>query len=331
VKNTSGSKKKWIILVVSVSTLIALSFFLYSGITGYSIKEDTITITYLGGVNNLPLYVALEKGYFEDEGINVKIIKLDSPNLIVDYVLSGRAEFGAPGGPAGTTAIAHHRSPGKLKIYNLAAESSERIGTDLIVKKDSDIKNVKDLDGKNFGILPGIQFKILARHIMKQEGLDEENTRLIEIPLGSQIQALASGQIDAVLTLEPIGTIAVKKGVARHLVIAPIAYYVTDPWFGGAGIVNEDFVRKNPEITAKVIDIFSRATEEVNMNPDENRIYLPKYTPLDEELSKEVPILFFRDSGDMTNEDIEALQTFLDLFEEYGAIEGNINVKSLLY
>jgi len=245
--------------------------------------------------------------------------------------LSGNADFMAPGGPGGIVAIAHHQNPGKLKVYSLAAESKERIGTALVVRKESKIKSIENLNGKNIGIVPGIQFRTLGNHIINQANLNKEKTKLIDIPLGSQIQALGSKQVDAILTIEPIGTIAVKKGIARHLVKAPTATYVHDPWFGGAGAVNQNFAEKNPKKTEKIIKIFSRASEEVNNNLDKNKVYLPKYTPLNEELSKEIPILFFRDVEDLTNHDKEALKIFLDLFTEQDVIKGEIDIESLFY
>ena len=160
--------RKLILFLTVVACLVAAAFTSYNGITGKAISETkTVRITYLGGVNNLPLYVALEKGYFEEAGINVEIIKLDSPNLIVDYILSGNAEISAPGGPGGTTAIAQHKNPGILQIYSFTAESNNRIATALIVRKESTISKVSELKGKNFGLLPGIQFRILAKEILK--------------------------------------------------------------------------------------------------------------------------------------------------------------------
>lgn len=328
-ENKNKRKEGLLVIAIAVVALVVLIGFSYHELTGNFVGDQRITISYLGGVNNLPLYVALEKGYFDDAGIEVNIVKLDSPNLIVDYVLSGRAEFAAPGGPVGIAALAHHQSPGELKVYNLAAESKERVGTSFVVRKDSLIESVSDLEGKTIGNVPGIQWKIMGKHILNQEGL--KKTRIVELPLGSQIQALVSGQIDAILTIEPIGTIAVEKGLARHLVKAPIATYVSNPWFGGAGIVDADFAEDNPELAEKVIDIFNKAAEEVNQFPDENRKYLPKYTPLNEALSEKVPILFFRDTKNLNTKELEDLKAFLDLFTEYGAIKGTIDVESLLY
>ena len=96
-------------------------------------------------------------------------------------------------------------------------------------------------------------------------------------------------------------------------------------------IVRTDFVEEYPELSRQVIDILNRAAEEVNKDPDANRKYLPTYTPLNEELAKKVPILYFIDAEDITEEDSKALQVFLDLFTKYGAVEGKINVSGLLY
>ena len=146
-----------------------------------------------------------------------------------------------------------------------------------------------------------------------------------------QVQALASGQVDALLTIEPMGTIAEMNGVSRELIHAPVEQFLADPFYGGAGVLRTEFAEQNPETTKKMLAVFARAIDEINANPKEARTYLTKYTPLTEELVNEVPFVEFKMYNNFNENDIDALQTFFDIFWEYEVITTQVRVKDIVY
>jgi len=301
------------------------------------LEQTHIKIAYLPVIHGLPLYLALEKGYFEEEGIEVEAIKFDSPNLILQALVAGQVDFGAPSTAAGITAIADHANPGKLKIYALAgsadkATNGKAINEALIIKKDSAITTIQDLKGKKIAILPSIQWRTITRHILAQNNLDADtDVTLVELAPGLWIQALVSGQVDAVMALEPIPTIARLQGVAKELTHGIVEQYVADPMYAGAGVLRVAFAKENPKTTAKVLRVFARATEDINRNPEAARKYLVGYTPLPDDLANEMPPIVVKMYQDLTEEDIAALQQFYDIFVEYNVIDSRVDAAKLIY
>lgn len=302
-----------------------------------TVERTRVTIAYLPVVHGLPLYLALEKGYFEEEGITVEAIKFDSPNLILQALVAGQVDFGAPSTAAGITAIADHANPGKLKIYALTGSANadtngEAVNEALIVKKGSSIMTIQDLQGKKVAILPSIQWRTITRHIFAKNDLSvDSDVTLVELGPGMWIQALTSGQVDAVMALEPVVTTANLQGISREIEHGIVEKYVADPMYAGAGVLRVDFARANPETTAKVLRVFAQATEEINRNPEAAKKYLVGYTPLDAELASKMPPIVIKMYPDLTEEDITALQQFYDIFSEYKVIDSRVNASTLIY
>src|SRR3989338_8892507 len=97
--------KKIIIAIMTIAFIISL----FSGCTsfdtpaGKAITEEKsiVKIGYLPAAQGLPLFLAQDNGMFEKDGIDVELIKFDSPNLLVQALLSGELDIGAPSTAAG--------------------------------------------------------------------------------------------------------------------------------------------------------------------------------------------------------------------------------------
>lgn len=141
----------------------------------------------------------------------------------------------------------------------------------------------------------------------------------------------STSQVDALLTIEPIGTMGEVNRISRELIHAPVEQYLVDPFYGGAGVLRVSFAQENPETTKKVLAVFDQAIKEINANPEEAKKYLANYTQLTQNIITEVPFVKFKMYTDFTQEDTSALQTFFDIFEKYGVITKQVNARDILY
>jgi NitT/TauT family transport system substrate-binding protein len=325
------------IAVIFTIVLLCTACTTQSSPTGQAIAQETavVRIGHLPATHGLPLYLAMDKGYFEQEGLSVEVVKFDSPNLLLQALATGQIDFGAPSTAAGITSIVESKRPGELKIFAAGGSSTkldDSINEVLIVRKDSSITRMQDLEGKTVGILPSIQWRTIATHVFAQEGIAVgTDVTLVELAPGLQVQALAAGQVDALLTIEPVGTTARVKGISRELVHAPIETYLADPFYGGAGVLRTAFAEENPRTTEKVLRVFSRAIDDINADPDAVKSHLPKYTPIDAALADEVPYVAFKMSDDLTAQDKQGLQTFFDIFYHYNVTSTKVDVEQMLY
>jgi NitT/TauT family transport system substrate-binding protein len=325
-----------ILIFLIALLLVATACTTQQAATGQVTKElTTVKIGHLPAVQGLPLYLALDKGYFEQEGIKVEVTKFDSPNLLLQALASGQIDFGAPSTAAGITSIVESQKPGELKIFALGGSSTQSenaINEVLIVRKDSSISTMQDLKGKKVGILASIQWRTIAKHIFAQQNLStEKDIILVELAPGLQAQALAAGQVDALLAIEPIGTTARVNGISKEVIHAPVEQFVSDPFYGGAGVLRTSFAKENPQTTEKVLRVFAKSIDEINANPQVAKSHLVKYTPLNASLANEVPNVIFKMYPNFTAEDKQGLQQFFDIFWQNNVTTKRVDVDQIIY
>ena len=329
------SNKLFAIIIIVIAIFIG-------GILFFASKEDSIVrpevtkvkIAYLANsVNALPLYLSIEEGLFLKAGLEVEPVKFEAPNQILDALIAGSVDFGSPSTAMGITAITQAKNPGTLKIFALnGSQSPNSLDNALLVKNDSPITSIKDLKGKRLGVLPGIQFRTIVQRILISEGLlMDKDITIVELAIPLQLQALTTGQIDAVLTLEPVRTIGMSKNLVKDLVVGPINKYVSEPWYGGGGVVSVNFEKANPKVTKKVFSVFDEAINKINSSPTSSKLHLKKYTPLNEEQIQAVPLPIWKMYTDFQESDVIELQKFFDIFVQYKVIENKVEARQLLY
>lgn len=322
---TTTTKKSFLALTALLAIVLA------SCSTPQQGTMTKVRIAYLPNVHGLPLYLALEKGYFTDEGLDVDLVKFEAPNQAIDALLSNQVDVGG-GVASGIIAVSESKKPNSIKIISLQGGTEEFRNEALVVKTDSAINSFADLKGKKLGHLPGIQWQTVAKLLLARNGLIAgKDTTLVDLAFSTQVPALASGQIDALLAIEPSPTIAEGKGIGKVIVKSPTLQYIASPFYGGAAAITTKLIAEQPEVAAKILHVFKKATDEVAANPNAARPYLKNYTPLDDELIKKVPLLLYKTYDELEEKDIAALQAFYDMFAEYEIINEKIDARSLIY
>lgn len=292
-----------------------------------------VRIGYLPLSLNLPLYVADKKNYFREAGIDVEMVKFESPNQVGDALLNRQIDMTGPGWALGIAGIVEYKNPGKMKIYAISGDHDKYSGHSLILPVNSTITNFEQLKGKKLGILAGtIQWRTIAREILAKNGLDMDyDVTIVELAPSVQVQALKSGQIDALLALEPVPTIAIGNKIAKLWIKSPANKFIADPFWYGVGVLNAQFSEENPGTMKEAIDILEKATNEVNQNFDTNRIYFKGYTSLTNVLISKVPPIDFKVCNSFSDPDKGSVKKFFDIFSKYKVVVGKIDFDGMLY
>ncbi|KFN39092.1 MAG: hypothetical protein JU82_08630 [Sulfuricurvum sp. MLSB] len=118
-------------------------------------------------------YVAKEKGFYRDAGLDVEIVKFDPKRLVVDEVTEGRSEYGI-----GRSSLLVDRMSGK-PVVALAAifQSSPFV---LLSKKSANIRTPRDLIGKRIMMTQDFQDTIAIRAMINSQGMRMEELKFIE-------------------------------------------------------------------------------------------------------------------------------------------------------
>jgi NitT/TauT family transport system substrate-binding protein len=296
-------------------------------------SSPKIRIGYWPVASGIPFFVAVDKGYFKQAGLDVEAVRFASPQQVAEAMLAGRLEGSSNGTASAALGIAELAQPGLLKIFCTNPTNAKYVLDEFIVAKDNTMKTVGDLSGKKIGCGPGVQNVTLAKTVMERSGA--KNFTIIELPIAQHVASIAAGQVDACYTLEPTGTIGRLNGTTRNLEVGVIAKYVLGdpmaPWHGGSASLTTEFIKKHPDVVKQFITAYKRGVDLVKNNPSEARPSLKGYTAIEGQLTNEVPMADYMLSSDFTAPDVAAFQKFFDLFSEKGIFSKRIIIDSILY
>jgi NitT/TauT family transport system substrate-binding protein len=296
-------------------------------------KIEKVTAVWLPIMQTTAYYVALEENLFEKACIEIISTKMEAPNQIIDALIAGRADFGPPGAAAGIAMIAESKFPGKLKVFGLQGGgiAVNRINDGLIVKPDSPIKSFADLRGKTLGHVPGIQWRTISRYMVRSAGLNPDtDVKLVDLAVAMQVPAVVGGTVDATLSLEPVGSIAVASGKAKRAVTNPVAQVIADPFYSGAAIMTTAFLKERPGVARKVVEVIDEATDMVNSNFEKYKPILSKYTPIKEDQLGFLAQPYLRSFKDLNETDLKSYQALIDVFIKEDVMSGPMNVHDKL-
>src|SRR5512139_3841048 len=257
---------------------------------GTALSAEKVRIGYLRLTISLPTFVAAEKGLFEQEGLKVELTPFESGTLIVSALIAGRIDANCSSATTGYW-FAEQSTPGQFKIFLGYGTPSRKNPTFVaIVKKDSPIKDLKDLKGKRVGTFPGASSVELGKAIIRTQ-MDPEGVIFQEVPPTILISALAAGQIDAFFAPEPMGMIAISQGIGRHLVEEPLGLLGLERGFAGAAFgFSAQFMKQSPMLARKVKAVYYNAVELMDKDRNAVRPLLQKYTGLSESIAMKIPI-----------------------------------------
>ena len=281
----------------------------------------------------LPLYTGVETGLFKKVGLDVEAVKFASATQVVEAMIAGRIEGSANGTASAAIGLGEITSPGLAKIFCSNPSNKTYWLDEMIVAEGSPIQSIAELAGKRVASGPGIQNVTLAKVILEKNGI--KDPKVIELPIGQHVPALAAGQVDAVYTLEPTGTIGRMKKAARVLEYGVISKYVLGdenlPWFGGSASLTSAFLAAQPALATSFVAAYSEAVTMVSTKPAEVRKYLKGYTSIEEDLVGEVPLPGFKLASDFSPTDVKAFQDFFDVFSARGIFGRKVDVSAMLY
>jgi NitT/TauT family transport system substrate-binding protein len=297
--------------------------------TGLAVAPKTvqsIRVGYVPVLVNLPLFVALEEGFFQKHGLNVEAIEVQSPNNIIEGMATGRLEA------AGVLAFpvlfsAETKYPGEIKIFATADETELDYVSAILVRRNSSIKTPEDLKGKRIGVYTGLTQVLFLKGIVSGMGLDpERDIEIVEIEPRLQIQGLEAGQYDALSTVEPYSTMAELNGVCDVLIANPRVKYLQNPFPSVATPLSKDFIENNPEAARAYLSAMRDAIDFIRKNPQKAKSYLAKYTPVSGEIAGKTRLPRFNQFGE---EDRVAIQENADWMLDYKLISKAVNASSM--
>ena len=155
-----------------------------------------LTVAHSTWVGYGPLYIARDKGFFADEGLDVDLTIMEDVKTRMPALAAGRIDI------AVTTidTVLGFTTPGHPLAYLFALDDSR--GGDGIVA-DKEIKSVADLKGKKIAYTEGSVSQFFLSVLLKKAGLTLKDVDSMNMTAGDAGAAFVAGRVDAAVTWEP--------------------------------------------------------------------------------------------------------------------------------
>ncbi len=169
---------------------------LLSLMLGGSAGAETLKLGHSTWVGYGPLYIAQEKGFFKDEGLDVELIVMEDPKVRFPALAAGQLDV------AVTTVdtMLNYLSDQQSYRYLFALDDSKG-GDGIIANKD--IQTVADLKGKSVAYAEGSVSQFYLGVLLKQAGLTFDDVQTQNMTAGDAGAAFVAGRVDAAVTWEP--------------------------------------------------------------------------------------------------------------------------------
>lgn len=282
-------------------------------------KLEKIRYAPLSGVSGLAVSFGAEKGFFEEEGLDVEFITTKDPiagltSKDIDVV-----------DVATTTAIVAAGKGAPVKIVS----SMFRTKGPFYLIASPEIKTVEDLKGKKVGIAVfGSGLEVYTRVILKEHGLKPEDVTFIANSTHQAAYAsLETGQVDATIIHEPFASLAEKQGKG-HIIATGWDYLPT--FHTGVLAARDGILNEKPELVEKLLRAYFKSQEYAKSHPDEYKAYYLNNIEIDPEvldLALEREEVLWENNPDV---DIDALNDTQQIQKELGFQDEIYKVEDIL-
>jgi NitT/TauT family transport system substrate-binding protein len=207
-----------------------------------------------------PVIVALDKGYFKDEGLAAEFVPFRGGPDLLKAVMAGEILIGI----TGSTDILVFREAGSP--IKMTATHTE--GNHFTLNVAADVGKVADLKGKAIGVTRvGATTWVFARMLAKKEGWDaDRDVQIVGLGgLDAQLAAMARKEIAAYVWGDG-GAVTELQGKSRVLLRLDA---VTGKWISQIQYASEDQIRSNPELIRKSTRAMFRALKLMRESPKE--------------------------------------------------------------
>jgi NitT/TauT family transport system substrate-binding protein len=265
--------------------------------------------------SSLPYFVALDRGYFKEQNIEVETVRLigGPPTvaaLIADQIDAAAVLVTLEG------MNANIKKPGAAIYISLNSQSQTYPMEQFVVREGFPAKSLRDLKGAKILSAPGPGNVLMAKAALEASGLKEGEYRLEQLDTAQHLGALKAGTFDAGYTLEPNATVMRKQGVATTLEAGVIARYVLgDPKadaFVGGGVLSSRFINERPDVARRYAAAWLKAIKDIQKDPEGARKHLAKNTLTPEDVVGEVPMLGYFTVAELTDAHRKQFQKFID-------------------
>jgi len=286
-------------------------------------RATQVTVQETAGVPSAFVAFGIEKGYFEDHGLDVDLQTTQGGAATIPALVSGEIDVG--GSNVATLLLATAKG---LPIRAIAGGTAARGAGQkdfaaLLAAKGKGIDSPEDLEGRTIAVntLNNIA-EVGVKASLEKHGVPPGSIRLTEVPFPEMDAALAAGRVDAALSIEPFATESAQKGRA----VLGYAYVDTEPSLQvGAYAVTDEFAESFPDAVKGFQAAIGETADHVAGHADEFRTFLSESAMIPPKLAQAIVLPSW--TGEV---DAGSVAKTAKLMRRYGLVNAAIDTRPLL-
>ena len=261
--------KKVLALILALAMLLTLT-----ACGGKEEESITFVLDWTPNTNHTGIYVALQKGWFEEAGLKVDVVQPPEGGSAL-LVASGKAQFAVTAQDSIAPALTGENAMPLTTVAAILQHNTSGI----VARAGEGMDTPKGLEGHKYATWDSPVEKATIRQVMAADGGDFDKVELIPSTVTDEVSALKSGDVDAIWIFYGWA------GIACEVAGLPIDYFDFadfDPvldFYTPIIVSNNDWLASNPETAKAFLAALSRGYEYAAENPKEAADILMEAAP----------------------------------------------------
>ena len=233
-------------------------------LAGAAAAQEAVRVGELGITSDAPIYIALEKGYFKERGLDVKLERFASAATAMAPLSTG--EIQVVGGGISPSLFNAFARDFPVRVVGSRTRDVEGNSIDaLMVRSDlkSSVRRPGDLKGKKVAInAPGSALYYMVGKMLEADGLTIKDVEIVHMSWPDMAPAFANKAIDAGAVVDPFLVQFEEKGLAYMLQRASDVLK-SPPWEVAVLLYNNDWAKRSPRAANEFMVAYVKASRDM--------------------------------------------------------------------
>jgi len=256
--------------------VLAGAALLGAGVAAQAQEKVTVRFTWKLKGEYAPLYVALDKGYYKAEGLEVQLAEGNGAQNVLKALAAGNEAFGYGPGVAAAQAVTQGLPVKVVAMYQTSAPMG------VIAYPETALKSPKDLEGKRLAISVGETFGDMIRPFTRVNNVDLAKIQLVQMDSSARTMQFLTKKIDvmSVYLSNELPQLEKRAGVKFNVInVADHGLKV----LGSSMYVSSAFAEKNPETVKKLLRATAKGYRDAMADPKAAAKTMAKYMAVPEQ------------------------------------------------
>lgn len=297
------------------------------------LREVNVVLDWYPNAIHTFLYTAIERGYYEDEGLDVKIRFPSNANDALSMVAAGKAEIGMYYQQDLIQAVANQKAP--IRSVGAIVQSPLNI---ILSLKDKNITSPKDMVGKTIGYGGTVLSESLVKCMMEYVGADASDVNMVDVGF-DLMSSMTTGNVDATIGCLVNHEVPQMEEEGFELNYFPVSGYGIPNYYEEVFLTNNKLLEEEPDVVAGFLRASKKGFDDFKADPDgclailmnnQNEANFPLTQSVEEQSCATLLPLMETEDAEFLSQTEECWQENIDWMLENGLIDKSVDVSDVM-